>query len=87
MILYVYFFYTGLGLGLFMEFLVVCLLMFWAFFPPFFTPFKTGVAYSHSGDYNQKSLSAKDDKSNFKSYVYLPPTSHQEAPGIMSLIL
>lgn len=40
-----------------------------------------------SGDYNQKSLSAKNDKSNLKSCVYLPQTSHQQTPGIMYLIL
>lgn len=39
-----------------------------------------------SGVYNQKSLSAKNDKSNLKICVYLPPTSHQETPGIMYLI-
>lgn len=39
-----------------------------------------------SAGYNQKSLSAKNDKSNLKIFVYLPPTSHQEPPGITSLI-
>lgn len=46
-ILYVYFFNTGLGSGLFMGLLVVCLLVFRAFFPPFFISFKTGVALNN----------------------------------------